>query len=116
MYKELVTLLRKKYDKAPVVMAAADVIEELACRDARYDLLLQTVLDLFPCWVSVSDRLPEDGKKDVLCRLLDDAGDVCATVGCYDSTFKLWHLDAEWASSRHVTHWMLLPALSEDSY
>ena len=50
MYKELVTLLRKKYDKAPLVMAAADVIEELAA------------LDFIPCWVSVSDRLPEDGK------------------------------------------------------
>ena len=115
MYKELVTLLRKKYDQAPLVMAAADVIEELARRDARYDLVLQTVLDSFPRWVSVSDRLPEDGEY-VLCRLLDDEGDVCATVGCYSSTFKLWDLDAEWASSRHVTHWMQLPALSKDSY
>lgn len=115
MYKELVTLLRKKYDKAPLVMEAADVIEELAGREARYDLVLQTVLDLFPCWVSVSDRLPEDGE-DVLCRLRNDDGEVYATVGSYSSTFKLWDVDAEWASSRHVTHWMLLPALSKDSY
>ena len=62
-------------------------------------------------WVSVADGLPEDGE-DVLCRLLDDNCEVCATVGCYSSTFKLWDLDAEWASSRHVTHWMPLPALS----
>ena len=29
MYDELVALLRKKYDKAPMVMEAADAIEEL---------------------------------------------------------------------------------------
>lgn len=111
MYKELVTLLRKKYDKAPLVMAAADVIDELARRDARWESVVKAALDFIPCWVSVSDRLPEDGE-DVLCRLLDDNCEVCATVGCYSSTFKLWDLDAEWASSRHVTHWMPLPALS----
>ena len=111
MYKELVTLLRKKYDKAPLVMAAADVIEELARRDVRWEDVVKSALDFIPCWVSVSDRLPEDGE-DVLCRLLDDNCEVCATVGCYSSTFKLWDLDAEWASSRHVTHWMPLPALS----
>lgn len=111
MYKELVTLLRKKYDKAPLVMAAADVIEELARRDARWEGVVKAALDFIPCWVSVSDRLPDDGE-NVLCMLRDDAGEVCATVGCYSSTFKLWDLDAEWAVSRHVTHWMPLPALS----
>lgn len=30
MYKKLVALLRTKYDKAPMVMAAADAIEALA--------------------------------------------------------------------------------------
>lgn len=29
MYEEMVALLRKKYDKAPMVMEAADAIEEL---------------------------------------------------------------------------------------
>lgn len=111
MYKELVTLLRKKYDKAPLVMAASDVIEELARRDARWEVVVKAALDYIPCWVSVSDRLPEDGE-DVLCRLLDDNCEACATVGSYSSTLKLWNLDAEWASSRHVTHWMPLPELS----
>ena len=32
MYDELVALLRKKYDKAPMVMEAADAIEELSKR------------------------------------------------------------------------------------
>lgn len=64
-----------------------------------------------PRWIPVTEWLPEDGE-DVLCRLLDDNCEVCATVGCYSSTFKLWDLDAEWASSRHVTHWVPLPALS----
>jgi len=30
MYEDLVSLLRKKYDKAPMVMEAADAIEELS--------------------------------------------------------------------------------------
>ena len=114
MYKELVTLLRKKYDKAPLVMAAADVIEELTRRDARYDLVLQAVLDSFPSWVSVSDRLPEDGE-EVLCWIRNDAyGDSYATVGHYDTIFKMWYLDSENAMSRYVTHWMPLPEKPED--
>ena len=35
MYDELVALLRKKYDKAPMVMEAADAIEELSKRINR---------------------------------------------------------------------------------
>lgn len=114
MYKELVTLLRKKYDKAPLVMVAADVIEELACRDARSEEVVKATLDYIPCWVSVADGLPEDGE-EVLCWICNDAmGDRYATVGHYDMTFKMWDLDSENAMSRHVTHWMPLPEKPED--
>lgn len=110
MYKELVALLRKKYDKAPMVMAAADAIEELCRQNAKWEEVVKTALDFIPCWVSVSDHLPEE-EEDVLCRLCSDTGEVYATVGCYNLTLKLWDVDAEWASSRHVTHWMPLPAM-----
>lgn len=110
MYKELVTLLRKKYDKAPLVMAAADAIEAQSRLIAMWEEVVKASPDYIPVWVSVADSLPEEGE-DVLCRLRNDAGEVYATVGCYSSTLKLWNLDAEWASSRHVTHWMPLPAL-----
>lgn len=82
-------------------------------REKRWVEALKTALDFIPCWVSVLERLPEDGV-DVLCGLCDDTGRRCATVGCYISNLKLWHLDAGWAYSRHVTHWMPLPELPED--
>lgn len=90
---------------------AADAIEELSRQNARWEEVVKTALDFIPCWVSVSDHLPEDDV-DVLCMLRNDAGEVYATVGCYRSIFKSWDLDAEWASSRHVTHWMPLPEMS----
>lgn len=110
MYKELVALLRKKYDKAPMVMRAADVIESQSRLIAMWEEVVKTALDYIPVWVSVAESLPEEGE-DVLCRLRNDAGEVYATVGCYNSTLKLWDLDAERASSRHVTHWMPLPEI-----
>ena len=61
----------------------------------------------------MSDSLPEDGI-DVLCRLRNDAGDIYATVGCYNVTLKQWDLDSEYALSRHVTHWMPLPEMPEE--
>ena len=87
MYKELVTLLRKKYDKAPLVMAAADTIEAQSRLIAMWEEVVKAALDYIPCWVSVSDSLPEDGE-DVLCCLRSDAGNVCATVGWYNLTLK----------------------------
>lgn len=112
MYKELVALLRKKYDKAPLVMSAADAIEELARQNARWEAGVRELFDYLHVWVSVSDGLPEDGEQ-VLCWL-NDAGDCYACVGWYDTTFKMWDLDSETALSRHVTHWMPLPEKPED--
>lgn len=113
MYKELVALLRKKYDLAPLVMSAADVIEAQSRIIEMWEEVVKSALNYIPCWVSVHDHLPTDGE-DVLCRLCSDHGDVYATVGCYNLTLKLWDIDAEWASSRHVTHWMPLPDMPEE--
>lgn len=114
MYKELVEMLRKKYDKAPMVMAAADAIEELIRQNVRWEEGVKVLLDYLRCWVSVADGLPEDGE-DVLCWICNDAwGDRYACVGHYDTTFKLWDFDSERAMSRYVTHWMPLPEPPED--
>lgn len=114
MYKELVALLRKKYDKAPLVMAAADAIEELARQNVRWEAGVRELFDYLHVWVSVADGLPEDGE-EVLCWIHNDAmGDSYATVGHYDTTFKMWDLDSEYALSRHVTHWMPIPEKPED--
>ena len=91
----------KKYDKAPLVMEAADAIEELFRQNARWE-------DVVRLWVSVADGLPED-MVDVVCWLHDDAVDCYSCVGRYDTRFKMWDLDSEYALSRHVTHWMTLP-------
>lgn len=65
-------------------------------------------------WVSVADGLPEDGE-EVLCWICNDAmGDRYATVGHYDTTFRMWDMDSEYALSRYVTHWMPLPMPPED--
>ena len=109
MYKKLVALLRQKYDKAPLVMSAADAIEELARQNARWEEAVKTSLAYIPCWIAVTDQLPEDGVA-VMCWLRNDAGDCYASAGWYDTTFKMWGiLDSEYALSRHVTHWMPLP-------
>ena len=108
MYKELVALLRKKYDKAPLVMEAADAIEELFRQNARWEEVVLALLDYLQVWVSVADGLPED-MVDVVCWLHDDAGDCYACVGHYVTRFKMWDLDSEYSLSRHVTHWMPIP-------
>lgn len=108
MYKKLVALLRTKYDKAPMVIAAADAIEALARQNARWEAGVRGLFDYLRVWVSVSDGLPEDGG-DVVCWLRDDYGDSYACVGRYDTRLKMWDLDSEYALSRHVTHWMPLP-------
>lgn len=116
MYKELVTLLRKKYDKAPLVMEAADAIEEQSTQIKNWEDALKTVLDYIPCWIPVTERLPEEGE-EVLCWICNDAmGDSYATVGHYDTTFRMWDLDSEYAMSRHVTHWMPIPMLPRTDY
>lgn len=65
MYDELVALLRKKYDKAPMVMEAADAIEELSREYESIAKSLNESVELVrklqsPCWVSVTERLPEE--------------------------------------------------------
>ena len=65
MYDGLVALLRKKYDKAPMVMEAADAIEELSREYESIAASLNESVELVqklqqPRWIPVSERLPED--------------------------------------------------------
>lgn len=125
MYEELVKALRETRERVRTdsfiamfvppyqLSAAADAIETLSNQNETWEEVVKTSLDYIPCWVSVSNSLPEDGI-DVLCRLRNDAGDIYATVGCYNAIFKQWDLDSEYALSRHVTHWMPLPEMPED--
>lgn len=118
MYKELVTLLRKKYDKAPLVMEAADAIEKLSMKlngdeaaIAGMKREIERLVKGNPRRIPVTERLPERYDDDVLCHVCNvDSNRHFISVGNYSRVFRMWDLDTEWATSRDVvTHWMPLP-------
>ena len=94
MYDELVALLRKKYDKAPMVMEAADAIEELSK----------------PRWIPVTERLPEDGS-DIL-AVQSCCGEVRIIPANYDR--GVWYDCIFNRIAEHITHWMPLPEPPEE--
>lgn len=68
-----------------------------------------------PRWIPLTERPPEDGE-DVLCWISDNrrSGQGYEMVGCYNSTLKLWNMDADWVSSLDITHWRTLPEPPEE--
>lgn len=105
MYDELVAMLRKKYDKAPMVMEAADAIEELKRR------LEQALYMPLPRWIPVTERLPEK-KKYVLVRYKNnDMAVACWFDGDEDILFWRAMIDEGWRADcdTEPTHWMPLP-------
>ena len=108
MYEELVKRLRFKagVEDFPdsIWDEAADAIEELACQNAKWEKAVKTVLDFIPCWIPVTERLPEIGTV-VLAH-----GKRSATTGMFqgtDSKPQYWW----WKHNtiKEVTHWMPLP-------
>ena len=92
MYDELVALLRKKYDKAPMVMEAADAIEELSK----------------PRWIPVTERLPETPGEYMV------AYHPCYWDRVHDEIkvgLDSFRGKTSWAKKKYqrVTHWMPLP-------
>ena len=114
MYEGLVALLRKKYDKAPTVMEAADAIEELnKCLDGVNDAHNEGFdvgyfagrRDYEPQWIPVTERLPEDSKN------VRAAFDDVVLVAFY-SNYE-W-MEAATYSLFFPTHWMPLPLLPKE--
>lgn len=68
MYDELVALLRKKYDKAPMVMEACDAIEELSkLAEVNAKRAMKWAADAEKAekaqrWIPVTERLPEESE------------------------------------------------------
>ena len=118
MYEGLVALLRKKYDKAPMVMEAAGAIEELSrLAEVNAKRAMKWAADAEKAekaqrWVSVTERLPDEKHaEDVLCWITDGdpkAEGYCVS-GCYNTLTKSWCLDADWVASWKITHWMPAP-------
>ena len=116
MYEELVALLRKKYDQAPMVMEAADAIEELSREYESIAASLNESVELVrklqsPRWISVMERMPEeDGMYLVHGKWSASGRKVTDTCEFYvhDGYFRaVWDFD--------VTHWMPLPEPPKES-
>lgn len=116
MYKELVALLRKKCDRAPLVMSAADVIEAQSRQIKMWEEVVKAALNYIPCWVSVSDSLPEDGS-GVLAYLKFEVGGRYAAANYDRGIWEDCVTDCMYRTEDGiVTHWMPLPEPPEINY
>lgn len=138
MYEKLVVLLRKKYDKAPMVMEAADAIEELSKQIKAVQCVNIGDLDcdnnqLCTCmgivrkrldadakrsrWIPVTERLPEE-RINPKTREIEEV--LCATT---HGAVRLYKYGARFGLTEphfwlghicvdvSVTHWQELPPL-----
>lgn len=115
MYDELLKSLREqvKCDKklypqgVPIetllLDLAADAIEELSVvvRAQR------TVLDKFPRWIPVTERLPEQGKRYLVIRFDEVTKTQFIDILWHDAHDLWWN--RLYKGQYNVTHWMPLP-------
>lgn len=130
MYEELVALLRKKYDKDPMVMEAADAIEVLTTVAKGYKRSMEAWADeaarAKPRWIPVTERLPKNDGDYLVWYLIEDGADPCVGIFPFDSNvpaFGYWDeyydpVTYGWAGSdfielHGITHWMPLPKAPE---
>ncbi len=120
MYEELVKLLRKKYDQAPMVMEAADAIEELS-REAKVNARRASkwAADAEKAektrWIPVAERLPETrssilgqkSSKVIVAFQYDDETQGTDTAHTLNGNWVFE--DRITVVNRTVTHWMPLP-------
>ncbi len=124
MYEELVALLRLKYDMDPMVMAAADALEELSMRlhgDEAAIAGMKREIEYMvragkPRWIPVTDVLPEED-----CHVLayygfnhdGYLGMMFMQVLDYYARDPRPHFQHEGINGMTVTHWMPLPQTPE---
>ena len=112
MYDELIKNLRNEANEAPALSSivyflmrqAADAIEELGVV-ARTQ---KAVLDKFPRWIPVTERLPESIHENVLC-CGRKGGQFVGWVAI--ETIEKGKVTAfqHGGNGRYITHWMPLP-------
>ncbi len=128
MYEELIDELRLEstnmhYDKpdCELFAKAADAIEELQKKVAFEEALaecweghaegcrarFQKLLDAYPKWISVEERLPENGR--VLCVRKSEAFPGQRYVYILTADHGEFRDGAIFTADGNVTHWMPLP-------
>lgn len=109
--KEIVSALRvtESRSKRELLDAAADLIEKLTDRCARYAEEIAVAQERTR-WVPVTERLPEDSMQKVLVFVPHIHGDI-VDVGRYLGADG-WVLEGWYLTQSAVTHWMPLPEWS----
>lgn len=106
--KEIVSALRvtESRSKRELLDAAADLIEKLTDRCARYAEEIAVAQERTR-WIPVTERLPEDSMQKVLVFVPYIHGDI-VDVGRYLGAGG-WVLEGWYLTQSAVTHWMPLP-------
>ena len=112
-YDELVKQLRELphllfiqlHGHEDMIYKAADAIEELSKQNEKWEEAVKTALDFIPCWIPVTERLPEDGQ-DIL-AVQNVGGEVRIVPANYDR--GVWYDCVFNRLAEHITHWMPLP-------
>ena len=106
MYEELVKNLRENVkdgcsdctETAPLILQAADAIEELQGRARVLEKIADKWCNAVPKWIPVTERLPDKWERVI-------------TYDKYDGVTQN-HIAGDnrsWCFGYHVTHWMPLP-------
>lgn len=111
--KEIVSALRvtESRSKRELLDAAADLIEKLTDRCARYAEEIAVAQERTR-WIPVTERLPEDSMQKVLVFVPHIHGDI-VDVGRYLGADG-WVLEEWYLTQSAVTHWMPLPEGPEE--
>ena len=123
MYDELVKTLRNwirvcvQHDGSVDQLHddAADAIEELRTQNEKWEEVVKTALDFIPCWIPVTERLPEHAYGESTSVLTVDIYGVMR-VAYFDGGNWCWPSGDALTTMRvaPITHWMPLPEPPEE--
>lgn len=119
MHNELVDRLRAKSytleELSIILPKAADAIEELRTQNEKWEEVVKTALDFIPCWIPVTERLPEHEYGESTSVLTVDLCGVMR-VTYFDGGNWCWPSGEALTTVRFapITHWMPLPELPEE--
>lgn len=82
------------------------LVERLSKQNKKLEEVVKTALDFIPCWIPVTERLPEDGS-DIL-AVQSYCGEVRIVPANYDR--GVWYDCVFNRIAEHITHWMPLPS------